>query len=88
MCIGNRRATNPVAGRNCSSRLNRNHLEGMHFAILVADRHILADVEGVAAEPVTGLVVLVGGIVVVEDLPRNLGAAGFVDQLADFLPAS
>ncbi len=57
----------------------------MHLAVLVADRDIFADPEGMAAEAVAGFVVVLGGVVIVENPARVLGAAGLVNELTELV---
>src|ERR1043166_2809637 len=71
---------------DCSRcRLGRDDLERVHLTVLVADRDIFARHEAVTGEPIARLVVLLGGLVVIEHPARVLLAAGFVHQLAELL---
>src|SRR5215470_19614912 len=65
--------------------LDRGDLERVHVAVLVADRDILAGPEGMRAEPVAGLVVVLRGLVVVEDPAGMLPTARLVDQEANLV---
>src|SRR5882672_4519078 len=65
--------------------LDRNHLERVHVAVLVADRDVFARHESMAREPVACLVVLVCALVIIEDPAPVLVAARLVHQLADLL---
>src|SRR5260370_35377737 len=53
--------------------LDRDHLERMHLAVLVADRDVFAGPEGMGAEAVAGFVVLLGNVLVIE---HPAGVAG------------
>lgn len=58
-------ATRPRAG----SSLQRPHGDdavGVHVAVLVLDRHVLADGEAFVAQPVAALIVIIAAIIVVE----------------------
>src|SRR5215468_7978320 len=67
-----------------SDRLDGDHLEGMHVAVLVADRDVFAGPEGVSAEPVARLVVVLGRVIVIEHPPRVLAARG-MNQATDLV---
>src|SRR5215510_482704 len=65
--------------------LDRGDLERVHVAVLVADRDIFAGPERMRAEPVAGLVVVLRGLVVVEDPAGVLPTARLVHQHADLV---
>ena len=46
----------------------------MHLAVLVADRDVFAVAEDVVAEAIAGFIVVLRGLVVIEDPARVLGA--------------
>src|SRR5271166_3268846 len=64
------------------------HTECVQFARLVADRDIFAGRKGVCAEPVAGLVVIFGRIVVIENPLRMLRTAGLVQQMSNLFLAA
>src|SRR5262245_51257621 len=79
-----RRGQNRATTLSCR-RLDRRHLEGVHVAVVTADRDIFAVAKRVIAEAIAGLVVVLGGLVIVEHPARMLGAAGLVDQAAELV---
>src|SRR5438552_13091267 len=64
-------------------RLDRDHPEGVHLAVLVADRDIFAGAKDVVAEPIAGLIVLVGRLVIIEQPAAMAGAARPMHQPTD-----
>src|SRR5262249_472575 len=56
----------------------------MHLAVLVTDRHVFAGSEGVSAEAVAALVVVLRPVVVVEP-PTRVRAARGMNQAADLV---
>src|SRR5450830_297278 len=73
--------------RVCRSghRLDRDHVVGVHLAILIADRDVFARAEQMRAEAITVLVVVHGGLVVIEEPARVLGSARLVHQETGFV---
>src|SRR5690554_4483268 len=75
-------AANTAGGRSRRSDvLHRHHDEGVEFAVVVADRHVLARHEAVAGKLEAGLVAFVA-VDVVGEAPR---APGAVDEMADIV---
>src|SRR5262249_35717181 len=78
----------PKQGRNAAAacpsrgRPDRDDLEGMHVAVLVAARHTPPRYEGMGAEPIARLVVLVRALVVVEHPGRMGRPARLVHEAA------
>src|SRR6185312_1374557 len=72
-------------GENSGRRLDGGHLVGMHLAVLAADRDVFAGPEGVGAEAVAALVVLLGGLVVIEHPAGVLRPARLVHEHADLV---
>src|SRR5664279_327977 len=71
--------------RRSGRRLDRDHLVGMRLAVLVADRDIFARAERMGAEAVAALVVVLGGLIVVEHPARMLRATRLVHQETVFV---
>src|SRR5262252_10654180 len=75
----------PIQHLPSRRRLDRDHLAGVHVAVFAADRDLFAVAKRVVAEAIAGLVVVLRGLVVVEHPARVLGAAGLVDEAAEFV---
>src|SRR5665647_449762 len=75
----------PRARRRSGRRFDRHHQVSVHLAVIVADRNIFARTEHMGAEAVAALVVVLGGLVIVEHPARMLWAARLVHQEADLV---
>src|ERR1043165_5769749 len=64
---------------------DRCDLKRVQRAVVIADRHILAGPESMARESVAGFVVVLCGLVIIEDPARMLATAGLVHEFAYFL---
>lgn len=81
--IGSERFKISRRGRGSRRRLDRNHLESMHVAVFVADRDVFTRLEGVRGKPVARLVVLRGGLVIIEYPTAVLRPPRLVHQPTD-----
>src|SRR5262249_21321095 len=73
------------AARDSSRGLDRDNLEGVQLAVLVADRDVFAWPESMRTEPIARFIVLLGDALVIEHPARVAGAARAVHQMSELV---
>lgn len=73
---------------DCSGRiLDGDDLERLHLAVVVTNRQILTNLHDVIAQAVGGFVIIIAGVVVIDQPSRATDAAGAMAQITDiFFP--